>query len=398
MEHGNIISYDELDNQVGSFIHNNNEIAREEIIGKSDEGRDIKAVHVTNKDIKTEEKEIVLIIFGRHGDEFGTRDVCLALLDWLTTVNAKRIIDRQHVIIIPAANPDGCFHNIFGLPSNNISNLEKNSILRLGEKYLPDIVMDIHSVGMGKRGFNWGGLEAVIIDENADAGEDQYILRQMAYQMINDAAKAGYPFLLHTTQFYQNLRKRENLPTDSGFNNYVNELLYKYSHSLTFGMEVNHFAFKPEDTAKSGLGVIKSMLRMGNFSFPWEYYTGYPNKLLCGDFLCSIKPKGINAHERRESRKNIWSKRHLFKPPYNPYREMFNDHSVKITVSYCGDEEIIDGITISFRVRGRPKIKKLSINEKSTEYYTKKDICSTYLFLDSGRIKKNDILEIVAEF
>jgi hypothetical protein len=61
MKYGNIISYDELDNQVGSFIHNNKEIAREEIIGKSDEGRDIKAVHVTNKDIKTEEKEIVLV-------------------------------------------------------------------------------------------------------------------------------------------------------------------------------------------------------------------------------------------------------------------------------------------------------------------------------------------------
>jgi len=398
MEYSKIISYDEIFNWVGRFINNNKEIAYEEIIGKSDEGRDIKAIHITNKTKNILEKQIALIIFGRHGDEIGTRVVALALIDWLASKDAKQIIDNQHIIIIPVANPDGCFHNVFGLPAENISELEKRSILQLGEKYIPDIVMDIHSVGMEKRGFNWGGLEAVIIDQNADAGEDQYISRQMAAEMINDAAKAGYPFLLHTPKFYQDLKKKAGLLSDIAFNNYVNEVLYESFHSLAFGMEVNHFVLQPDDTANSGLAIIKSMFKMGNHTFPWEYYPGYPNRILSGDFLCSIKPKGVNADERRKSRKDIWSKRHLFKVPYNPYREMPNNHSIRITVAYCGEEEIAGGITVSFRIRGIPEIKKLTVNDKHVEYYSKKDECSTYLFLDLETIKKNDMREIVAEF
>jgi len=398
MEYGKIISYDEIDNRVGQFINKNKDIAYEEIIGKSDEGRDIKAIHITNKTIKIMEKEIVLIIFGRHGDEIGTRVVGLALLDWLASKDAKKIRDNQHIIIIPVANPDGCFHNVFGSPVNNISELEKNSILQLGEKYIPDIVMDVHSVGMEKHGINWGGLEAVIIDQSADAGEDQYILRQMAEEMINDAAKAGYPFLLHTPKFYQDFKEKADLLSNIAFNNYVNEALYKSFHSLAFGMEVNHFVLQPDDTVNSGLAIIQSMLNMGNFTFPWEYYPGYPNRILSGDFLCSMKPKGVNANERRKSRKDIWSKRHLFKVPYNPYREMTNNHSIRITVIYCGEEEITGGITVSFRIRGMPEIKKLTANENNIEYHCKKDECSTYVFLDLETIKKNDVREIVAEF
>ena len=77
---------------------------------------------------------------------------------------------------------------------------------------------------------------------------------------------------------------------------------------------------------------------------------------------------------------------------------MTNNQSIRITIAYCGGEEISGGITVSFRIRGIPEIKKLTANDNDIEYYSKKDECSTYMFLDLETIKKNDVHRIVAEF
>lgn len=398
MEFSSFISYEEIEKWIEQYVDNNKEIAYIEIIGQSNEGKDIKAVHVTDSTLPINEKEVALIIIGRHGDELGTRVVGPALLDWLASKDAKETIDCQHIIVVPIANPDACVHATFGLPVYRLSDLEKRSLIPLGVKYIPDVVMDVHSVGKDKFGLNWGGLEAVIIDQNAKAGEDQYILGEMAREMVNAAAIAGYPFLLHTLEPYQDLRKKADTLSEFAFNNHVNVALYDSFHSLTFGMEVNHFVLSPNDTAKSGLAVIKSLLVMGHRVFPWEYYSGYPNRILSGDLLAWISPRGKNANERRNSRKEIWSKRNFFEVPFNPYRKMLDDHSVGITVKYSGEEEITNGITISFRIRGTPRIKSINMNNEKIDYYVKEDNCSTYVFFDLESIKKNDVREIVAQF
>jgi hypothetical protein len=238
------------------------------------------------------DKEIALIIIGRHGDELGTRVVGPSILDWLASEAAQKTRDHQHVIVVPVANPDGCVHNVFGLLVHHLSDLEKRTLLPLGEKYVPDIVIDVHSVGKEKFALNWGGLEGVIIDQNAKAGKDQYILGEMAREIIHGAARAGYPFLLHTLEYYQQLRKKADGLPESKFNNHVNGALYKAFHPLAFGMEVNYFVLSPHDTAQSGLAVITAMLERGNRISPWEYYPGYPNRILSGDFLVWIGPRG----------------------------------------------------------------------------------------------------------
>ena len=77
---------------------------------------------------------------------------------------------------------------------------------------------------------------------------------------------------------------------------------------------------------------------------------------------------------------------------------MKDDHSVNITVKYSGEEEITDGITISFRIRGTPKFRKITANNETIDYYVKRDECSTYVSLDVESIEKSDFYEIVAEF
>jgi hypothetical protein len=398
MKFSSFLSYDEIEDWIEHYLHDHREIAHVDSIGQSDERRPIKAVHVTNNSLPMDEKETALIILGRHGDEVGTRVVGPAVLEWLASRDAQEIRDRQHVIVIPIANPDGCIHEVFGAPAAHLSDSEKGSLLPLGDRYIPDIVMDVHSVGKEKRGLNWGGLEAVIINQNAAEGEDQYILGEMARQMLHAAAGEGYPFLLHTLEPYQDLKKKREALAGYVFNNHVNGVLYDAFHALTFGMEVNHFVLRPDETARSGLAVIKSMLEMGNRIFPWEYHPGYPNRILSGDFLAWIGPRGKNAHARRISRKEIWSKRRFFKVPFAPYREMPDRHSVRITVRYAGEQAIAGGIAIGFRIRGLPKIRSITVNGDHRDYYLKRDECSTYVFLDLERIEKDDTREVVARF
>jgi len=398
MKFRSYLSYEEVEDWIENYINTHKEISYAEIIGHSDEGRAIRAIHVTARDLPLDEKEVALIIIGRHGDELGTRVIGPALLEWLSLKEAEETRNRQHVIVVPVANPDGCVREVFGLPAYRLSGLETRSLLPLGERYIPDVVMDVHSVGKEKRGLNWGGLEAVIIDQNAHAGEDQFILREMAREMLHAAATAGYPFLLHTTEHYRNLRKKAAAISECAFNNHVNGALYAMCHALDFGMEVNHFVLTPSDTAQSGLAVIRSMLERGNRTAPWEHYPGYPNRILSGDFLAWIGPRGRNASQRRTSRKEIWSKRAFFETPFTPYRAMLDDHHVRVTVRYSGDEEITSGITMSVRIRGRPRIKDITLNDEKADYYAKCDECSTYVFVDLETVAKDDVLELVARF
>lgn len=399
MQFDSFINYDTLEDEVERFVNDHRKIARTEIIAKSAEGREIRAVHLTNPALPDNDKEVALIIIGRHGNEIGTRVVGPAVLEWLASDAGKDILDRQHIIVVPVANPDGCAHTVFGLPVYHLSGLEKRSLLMLAEKYPPDVVLDVHSLGKETgMGLNWGGLEAIVIDHEAKAGEDQVILREMAREMIEAAAADGYPFLFHTLEPYQHSRERADGLTDVAFNNHVNAALYEKYHALTFGVEVNHFVLNPQETAESGLAVIKSLLKMGTRVFPWEFHPGYPNRIISGDFLASIRPRGKDAKERRHSRKEIWANRHFFRMPFDPYREVLDDHSVKATVKYAGEVEIASGITISFRIRGMPKIKTVTLNGERVDYYKKEDDCSTHVFVELEAIKKDDTREIVAEF
>lgn len=399
MQFDTFIDYETLEDFVDRFVSSHGKIARLEIIAESIEGRPIRAVHLTNPDVPDKDKEVALIIFGRHGNEIGTRVVAPALFEWLASDAAREILDRQHIIVVPVANSDGCAHEVFGLPVYHLSGLEKRSLLPLAANYPPDVVLDIHSLGKETgMGLNWGGLEAIVIDHMADAGEDQVILREMAREMIQSAAAEGYPFLLHTLEPYQHSRKRADALTDYAFNNHVNAALYDTYHALTFGVEVNHFALNSYETAESGLSIIKSVLKMGNRIFPWEFHAGYPNRIISGDFLASIRPRGKDAGERRRSHKEIWEKRRFFKMPFDPYREVHDKHSVRATVKYAGESEIAGGITVSLRIRGMPKIKSVAVDGERIDYYKKEDACSTHLFVELETIKTDDTREIVVEF
>jgi len=382
-------TWPQIRDHVERFAEMNRSIARIETIGYSEEGGRIRTVYVTDPAFSMKDKEIALIILGRHGDELGTRAVAIRLLDWLSSKNAAETLSKQQIIVVPVANPDGCAQNVFGLPRKRLSRLEKESVVKLGLSCIPDVVIDVHSVGKGKYGYNWGGLEAVIYDEAALAGEDQYILHHLADRMLRGAAERGFPFLVHPIGFYRNLKQRAANLTETGFNNHVNQVFYDACHALTFGIEVNHFVLDAEATAQSGVAAITALLEAGNAHFPWNYLPGYPNKILLGDFSASLHPRGHSAAETRASRQTIWAKRHFFDGPFSPYRRMENNHSVDLTFTFSGEYPLESGLTVAARLRGKPRIERVVVNGSTSPYAVGRDNCSIYLFIDIEHVENN---------
>ncbi|MBN1924715.1 MAG: hypothetical protein JW798_02660 [Prolixibacteraceae bacterium] len=87
-----------------------------DVVGKSDEGRDIMALTINNKKTGTELEKPGLYVDGNiHGNELQAGEVCLYLADYLlgkygTNETITKLVDQTAIYIIPVVNVDGRWH------------------------------------------------------------------------------------------------------------------------------------------------------------------------------------------------------------------------------------------------------------------------------------------------
>ena len=361
--------------QLDDFGNNYPEIVEIHSLGLSDEGREIKAFHVTDRGRRSlAEKEVVVVICGRHGDELGAFAVGLQLLHWLVSEEASDIIKDQLLIIVPFANPDGFVRGEFFAPKDKLSGIEKNYIKLLVDKFRPDVLIDVHSIGRGD-------LEAVIAGHTSHTGEDDFISGLLGTRMIKGAELEGYPFILHLLGVQQ-LKPWTNVQ----YNNFICQECFELCHSLVFGLEVNHYSLDIDDAAQSGVAAIKPLLNAANKRFPWEYYSGYPNRIIKGNFLTSIRATGNRPGDRRESRYEIWNNRDSFT---EPIRKIPDRRTIKIKTDYSG-EILLHPISFCCRIRGRPNIRQVYLDDSETKFYTCEDDCSLYVFSDALSLNRGE--------
>jgi len=377
MTHQGYPSLDEIYERLDRFVSDRPDIARTESLGLSEENREVRAVTVTDGRIPEEEKDVAVIVCGRHGDELGARVVGPALLDWLASPEGEETRRRQIVIVVPVANPDGCVHEEFGAPKDRLSETEEKTIGALAKARRPDVVVDIHS---------WGPVdgEAVITANTSRAGEDVFIHEAIARKMAESAAAKGYPFLIHRCSL------------SGAYNNFYSGMCYESFHSLAFGMEVNHGFLSPEECAESGVAAIQALFEEGNTRSGWEPLAGYPAGILGGEFLVFVGAAGGNAAERRESRCEIWRNRDSFEWPWRtcPARHVFG-----AKMSYSGEKALSRGFRLVRQIRGCPEVKAVRMNGNSVEWSTCADNSSTYVSVEihpSGKGKEE--YELAVEF
>jgi hypothetical protein len=393
---------------VDAFVEKNRGIAEKKVLGKSDDGKwDIPSVTVTNRSIPDDDKQIAIVTLLRHGQERGARVVGAEILNFLSGDEAAEIRDKQKVIVVPIANPEGFIRDEFNSTMYGITDLEKRIWGTLCAEDTPDMMIDYHSLGKSDATkYDRGDMEVIIPANSTKWGMDEQIYQHVAGRMQAAAQAEGWPYEIHTLEdlsFYyfgdgpsarlpqryleekvfllhiQNMYEHYNKPSSlPGYTNYTCGPAYMKWHTMVFGMETNHWSIKPEDgLGESGLIPCRALMEMGNNRFPWEKDPGYPTNLLCGDFRISIRTRGNTPGERRASREKLWPERVNFNILK---REMLEDPTTTLAeVGYLGENVPLD-VALCLRMR-QDVINSVTIDGKKADFETFKDHCSTFLYI-----------------
>ena len=390
---------------VDGLVAANEHVARKELIGISEEGREIPAVFITDPNVLDSNKETAIITLARHGQEAGTRVVGPEIMNYLVSGDAKDILGSQQVIIIPVANPDGFIRNDFHSHLTRLTHTERTVLGKLFNAYPPDMMLDYHSLGKteGSR-FDSGDMEAIIPANTTRWAVDEQVHLYAAERMREAAEDAGYPFEIHSLEdthaYYfgdrgvggvpwtflrekvfllhmQDFNDNFDIPDRAAYTNYTCGPAYMKWHTLVFGVETNHWSIPDAaDVAISGLIPCKTMLKLGCTRFPWEREKGYPVNILHGDFRNSIRPVGKNAAERRASRTRLWNARKFFNMPQ---REMLDAETTRARVRYFG-AELPMSFALCLRMR-QNEIKSVAVDGKQAEFETFRDRCANFLYV-----------------
>ena len=392
---------------IDSYVNDNREIAEKISLGRSADNKwDIPAVIVTNKSIPAEEKQNAIVTLARHGQERGARVIGAEILHYLASDDACEIRDGQTVIVVPVANPEGFVQDEFHSSMYGITDLERRIWGNLCSSYVPDMMIDYHSLGKSSgTKYDRGDMEVIIPANTTRWGMDEQVHQYVANGMAQAAAAQGWPYEIHTLEdlsFYyfgdpagtgrlpqrylqekvfllhiQNHYEHYDRPEhEMYYSNYTNGPAYLKWHTLVFGIETNHWAIEVDNgLAESGLVPVQALLHMGNTRFPWEKDIGYPANILVGDFRISIRPLGKNAGERRVSRENIWRERANFDILK---REMVDDRKTTMAeVGYIGENLPLE-FDLCLRMR-QDRIEKVLVEDREVAFETFRDDCSTFL-------------------
>jgi hypothetical protein len=254
---------------------------------------------------------------------------------------AREILRRQVVVCMPLVNPDGYvagrFANSLGKdpysgwtvegPLDPEQNPEAVAVLRMMERYQPEVHADVHGNSMSFAGYHHS--------EESGRAYSNLALRPYhheVHRLMDEAALAeGFP----SDQLEQDAERiyggselgmmQEKLwsgiQTPAGGVNVASKprvyaAIYAYDryHTMPLASEI---AWE-----RSGLLRHRLLLRIGNELWPGEYYRGYPTRVIRLNGYHMIAAYGRTAEERRRSRVELWNKqRQLVHGAHNPQTE-----------------------------------------------------------------------------
>jgi hypothetical protein len=109
-------TYDEVNEALRALNKAYPKLTRLELVGKSDEGRDIWSLTVNNPATGAEQDKPAMYVDGNiHGNEVQATEVCLYFLNYILTEYGKldrvtKTVDRSVIYCIPTVNVDGRWH------------------------------------------------------------------------------------------------------------------------------------------------------------------------------------------------------------------------------------------------------------------------------------------------
>jgi hypothetical protein len=350
--------------------------------GRTDEGRPILAVAVTDPDTSADDRQHVLIIAGQHGNEESGRMVALALLDWLVTEEANALRARQRIVVMPNVNPDGADQNLHKTPRGVSPNLdhaltgavspEGKAVEKIAAALEPEVFVDMHA--RGGAGCSYG---MVLYPRPRVYTEDDYLLHAIADEMARAGEQAGLPHVTHplTWPGWGGDPSDEASTTLFAYRNFKSLVL------LTEAPESDTFSPSAALRTRSGLATLKRLLAYGQTRHPFLRYDGYPCGLI-GMRYAGVAAVGRTATERRRSRIALWKNADGFKS----FRATLPEEATvkRLAFEYTG-APVPEGAGLQFRSNGRMAVDSVTLDGRTLApsetdgYGTWQDECSTFV-------------------
>ena len=156
-DRANFASHDEVMQFVRQMASANPSV-RLEVIGKSQQGRDIPLLILTSAGVFQPHKPTVLILGQQHGNEPAGGEAALAIAEQLATAQ-KDVLQQVNVLILPRSNPDGAQNFVrataSGLDVNRdhllLQTPEASAIAATARRFAPQVVLDLHEFTVGDR-------------------------------------------------------------------------------------------------------------------------------------------------------------------------------------------------------------------------------------------------------
>jgi hypothetical protein len=309
----NASSFEQVEQQLGQWERLHPKLLRIEVAGKSVQGRPVFAAIVTDSETADENKEHVLLAALHSGVEKGATTSALYLMNWLLSgdAQAREILRRQVIVVMPVVNPDGyvkpAFVNDHGFdaylnwtadgPEQPAKMPEAMAVQAMLDRYQPEVFCDVHGNDCSFPGYLH--FEGHVNNPWLRSYEPEI------ERLMDEAAlKEGFPT-------HRGEPDEQRLPAGNVTGLSADKLSRKRPRAFagTYCYNRYHSIVVATENAweRSFFLRHRRLLEIGNEVWPGEFYPGYPTRtILTWSHLVAVY--GQTAAQRRRSRVELWNK------------------------------------------------------------------------------------------
>jgi hypothetical protein len=330
-------SFEQIESRLRDWARAHPRILRLEVAGRSVEGRNLYALHLTDPDAPADQKEHVLMTALHAGQEQSGATSVLSIVNWLLSPDplAREILRRQSLLVMPVVNPDlyvrpdttAGLANALGKDPYTGWNLdgpldaercpEAAAVHRMLDQHEAEVHTDLHGLAV-----KFAGIYMLESSTRAFSNISLRPYHAEITRLMDEAALAeGYP----SDKVEEDAERifgggelgleRERVwagvttPAGGGARAStprVYAAIYGYNrfHSLILASE--------NCWERSAWLRQRRLLQTGNEIWPGEFYPGYPVRVITKANQELICAWGVTAAERRRSRIELWNKQRQF--------------------------------------------------------------------------------------
>ena len=293
-------TYEDMMSESKALAEANSQLVKFEEIGKSEKGRPIGLLTITDSTIEKKNKTVFLLMGGTDGSEEVGRAAVIGFAKEILKPQYREHLKKQIILIVPVTNPDGTVENLpdsqgngngicasqIHLPDQPPRTQEGIVLRELVNKWLPDACVDFHGLAGGGMG------ESMYLYPTVNNKWSIPILYEAAKEISEAGAMAGFTQDGRPRLWWE---PRYNIP---GW-------LAKNHSSFCMVFEGTENYYPIEDSVRSGVVRLLKFIELGERIHHFQIHPNYPCDLISGGYMAAILSYGNNYDERRISRRDI---------------------------------------------------------------------------------------------